>query len=312
MWRRKRAHRSHPTAQPTSPAEANGGPSCSGSGKAEGDNLRDLRLPSDIYLEMHRGHDVIKILWPAPGLSGSRAFAEGNHSRLASKSIICMSADRPLPVNSRNRCSTCTAIVRVSAGHIVARLSLATTSCRASRRGIVCAGAAGEPPLSLRLSSSACQRHSAMSTPEPLNPRDIATLERAVKRYQSLGFEASLGITHEAQGRAAIWYVDPRRRRSDTFQLDIEKYAGEFGAAAWIIQIARSNGFLMTMTNVGQVSSNILLFALSDAERVIGGEKLPERKIPPGGAGRSDQGQSQRTCVAGQDRSRAPRPPSRR
>jgi hypothetical protein len=120
-----------------------------------------------------------------------------------------------------------------------------------------------------------------MSTPEPLNPRDIATLERAVKRYQSLGFEASLGITHEAQGRAAIWYVDPRRRSSDTFQLDIEKYAGGFGAAAWIIQIARSNGFLMTMTNVGQVSSNILLFALSDAERVIGGEKLPERKNPP-------------------------------
>ena len=36
-----------------------------GSGKAEGDKLRDLRLPSDIYLEMHRGRDVIKILWPA-------------------------------------------------------------------------------------------------------------------------------------------------------------------------------------------------------------------------------------------------------
>jgi hypothetical protein len=120
-----------------------------------------------------------------------------------------------------------------------------------------------------------------MSTPEPLNPRDIVTLERAVKRYQSLGFEASLGITHEAQGRAAIWYVDPHRRSSDTFQLDIEKYAGEFGAAAWIIQIARSNGFMMTMSRVGQVSSNILLFALSDAERVIGGEKLPERKKPP-------------------------------
>lgn len=36
-----------------------------GVGKAQGDNLRDLRLPSDIYLEMHRGDDVIKILWPA-------------------------------------------------------------------------------------------------------------------------------------------------------------------------------------------------------------------------------------------------------
>jgi hypothetical protein len=31
----------------------------------EGNNLRDLRLPSDIYLEVHRGRDVIKILWPA-------------------------------------------------------------------------------------------------------------------------------------------------------------------------------------------------------------------------------------------------------
>jgi carbon monoxide dehydrogenase subunit G len=36
-----------------------------GSGKLEGDNLCDLRLPSDIYLEVHRGRDVIKILWPA-------------------------------------------------------------------------------------------------------------------------------------------------------------------------------------------------------------------------------------------------------
>jgi carbon monoxide dehydrogenase subunit G len=36
-----------------------------GSGKVESDKLRDLRLPSDIYLEMHRGGDVIKILWPA-------------------------------------------------------------------------------------------------------------------------------------------------------------------------------------------------------------------------------------------------------
>ena len=36
-----------------------------GSEKAGGDKLRDLRLPSDIYLEMHRGGDVIKILWPA-------------------------------------------------------------------------------------------------------------------------------------------------------------------------------------------------------------------------------------------------------
>ncbi len=36
-----------------------------GSKNAEGGNLHDLRLPSDIYLEMHRGGEVIKILWPA-------------------------------------------------------------------------------------------------------------------------------------------------------------------------------------------------------------------------------------------------------
>lgn len=117
-----------------------------------------------------------------------------------------------------------------------------------------------------------------MRVHEALSRRDIATLERAVKRYQSLGFEASLGVTHEAQGRAAIWYVDPNRRSSDTVQLDIEKYAGDFGTAAWVIQIARSNGMRMTMSSVGQVSSNILLFALADAERVIGGETLPEAR----------------------------------
>ena len=120
-----------------------------------------------------------------------------------------------------------------------------------------------------------------MSASVPLNPRDIATLERAVRRYQTLGFEASLGNMQEAQGRASIWYVDSRTRGSDTFQLDIEKYAGKHGTASWIIQMARSNGLKMTMTGIGHVSSNILLFALADAERVIRGEKIPEQKPSP-------------------------------
>jgi carbon monoxide dehydrogenase subunit G len=36
-----------------------------GSGDRSGDSLRDLRLATDIYFEVHRGGDVIKILWPA-------------------------------------------------------------------------------------------------------------------------------------------------------------------------------------------------------------------------------------------------------
>ena len=120
-----------------------------------------------------------------------------------------------------------------------------------------------------------------MSAPAPLTPRDIATLERAVRRYQTLGFEASLDSTQEAQGRASIWYVDSRDRGSDTFQLNIEKYAGKYGTASWIIRMGRSNGLKMTMTGIGHVSSNILLFALADAERVIRGEKIPDLDPSP-------------------------------
>ncbi|MET0279356.1 MAG: SRPBCC family protein [Pseudorhodoplanes sp.] len=36
-----------------------------GSENQNSDSLRDLRLATDIYLEVHRGGDVIKILWPA-------------------------------------------------------------------------------------------------------------------------------------------------------------------------------------------------------------------------------------------------------
>jgi hypothetical protein len=118
-----------------------------------------------------------------------------------------------------------------------------------------------------------------MNALEPLSHRDIATLERAVKRYQALGFEASLGLSHQAEGHAAIWYVDPLNGSSDTFQLDIEKYAGKHGTASWIIRIARAAGVRMTMSDMGQVSSNILLFALANAERVIRGEREPD--FPP-------------------------------
>ena len=118
-----------------------------------------------------------------------------------------------------------------------------------------------------------------MSAPEVLNARDIATLERAVKRYQSLGFEASLDIPHESQNRATIWRAEPRGGRgSDTIQLDIEKFSGEYGTSGWIVGVTRINGWSMSMTGIGQVSSHVLLFALSDAERLIDGESLPERK----------------------------------
>jgi carbon monoxide dehydrogenase subunit G len=30
-----------------------------------GDTIRDLRLPTDIYVELHRGNEVVKVLWPA-------------------------------------------------------------------------------------------------------------------------------------------------------------------------------------------------------------------------------------------------------
>ena len=42
-----------------------------GSGKQEGDSMRDLRLATDIYLEVHRGNDIIKILWPAQKSQGA-------------------------------------------------------------------------------------------------------------------------------------------------------------------------------------------------------------------------------------------------
>lgn len=57
-----------PVAQPASyakPAKSRWWTRLTGSGKPDGDGMRELRLASDIYVELHRGGDVIKILWPA-------------------------------------------------------------------------------------------------------------------------------------------------------------------------------------------------------------------------------------------------------
>ncbi len=36
-----------------------------GSPRQSNDTVRELRLPTDIYVEVHRGNDVVKVLWPA-------------------------------------------------------------------------------------------------------------------------------------------------------------------------------------------------------------------------------------------------------
>lgn len=123
-----------------------------------------------------------------------------------------------------------------------------------------------------------------------LTNQDIATLERAVKRYQLLGLEASIGVTSQGEGRATIWHVDPRDRIASTFQLEIEKYAADFGQRFWVIKISRSDGSSMTMRGLGQVSSKILLFALANAERLIErGDSAPRwDAIPRDQIGRSE------------------------
>ena len=71
-----------PAARATSHSSASGTPYAHSSGAAkpskskwwsrlvsssqqDGGTIRDLRLPTDIYVELHRGNEIVKVLWPA-------------------------------------------------------------------------------------------------------------------------------------------------------------------------------------------------------------------------------------------------------
>ena len=123
-----------------------------------------------------------------------------------------------------------------------------------------------------------------MTGPEAaLSGRDVRTLERTTKRYQVLGLDASLRIDQNAYGQATIWHVDPINVGADTYQLDIRKRWGLYGRVVWTISVSRSRGLTFTMKDIGQITSAILLFALTKAELLIADAKDAEaqdRKLP--------------------------------
>jgi hypothetical protein len=110
-----------------------------------------------------------------------------------------------------------------------------------------------------------------MTTSQALDERDTATLERAIKRYQSYGLDASLNIDKRTDGKATILQVDPRKPLAPTYQFEIYKFVSEDASRPmnWVIHIAHSNGLDLTMDGIGRVSSDVLVFALTQAEKAI-------------------------------------------
>lgn len=109
-----------------------------------------------------------------------------------------------------------------------------------------------------------------MTTRSSFSDVDIAALERAVKRFEALGLEASLNLINAAEGRATIWHVDPRQRLASTCQFQIEKFGRAAGRSEFVIGISRTDGQTWSMQDVGRVSANILHFALAKAEMAAG------------------------------------------
>lgn len=110
----------------------------------------------------------------------------------------------------------------------------------------------------------------AMTTRAAFSDLDLAALERAVKRFQALGLEASLNVINAAEGRATIWHVDPRHRLTSTCQFQIEKFERAPGRFEFVVGISRTDGQTWSLRDTGRVSANILHFALAKAEMAAG------------------------------------------
>lgn len=100
---------------------------------------------------------------------------------------------------------------------------------------------------------------------------ELGHVERALKRYRTLGLEASCDIEQSGQGIVILSQADPKRPDAPLVIFEIHKLrrADTDLRAHWVVQIQSVTGEEQTLTRHGCVSAGSVLFALAKAEKDV-------------------------------------------
>jgi hypothetical protein len=103
----------------------------------------------------------------------------------------------------------------------------------------------------------------------PWTEADLGHIERAVKRYRTLGLEASADLEKSGQGIVALSYVDPKIADAPivTFEIHKLKRTDSGSRAHWVVQTQSIDGRTQALTLHGCVAAGSAIFALAKAEK---------------------------------------------
>ena len=97
---------------------------------------------------------------------------------------------------------------------------------------------------------------------------DLANIERALKRYRTMGLEASFDTERAREGVVTLSQVDPRPADAPIVTFEIHKFARSDHPERlhWVVQLQSIGGRDNTQQQHGCISASSLVFAIAKAE----------------------------------------------
>lgn len=105
----------------------------------------------------------------------------------------------------------------------------------------------------------------------PWTEAELGNIERALKRYKTLGLEASSDIDRSGQGLVTLSQVDVKVPDAPIIIFEIHKLKRTDTdlRAHWVVQIQSVSGKKQALTLHGCVSAGSAVFALAKAEKDV-------------------------------------------
>jgi hypothetical protein len=103
----------------------------------------------------------------------------------------------------------------------------------------------------------------------PWTEADLGHIERALKRYKTLGLEASADLEKSGQGIVVLSYVDPKIPDAPLVMFEIHKLKRTDTRLRvhWVTQIRSIDGRTQALTSHGCVAAGSAIFAIAKAEK---------------------------------------------
>lgn len=103
----------------------------------------------------------------------------------------------------------------------------------------------------------------------PWSDADLESVERALKRYRSLGLEANFNLDRYEDGIVTISQIDTAVADAPLIMFDIHKLERPetAGRPHWVVQTRSIDGKTQVLRDHGCVASPVLVFALAKAEQ---------------------------------------------